>query len=199
MNRELENRLCLAEVTIYKGVASGCILVAALLLFECTSGRSITAADLGAFVVIRIGSHRVLLTVFGAITCRWSGVWMGGANGLSGSKYIPDIPRPHPRFCRFEDHKALARLVLAVFKLLIALDSRPLEGAKLDPMREMLLAKDPVTAREMHDETIGHDAGKNAHFCSMCGPKREHPEANSELIRPDCWSVQICSIHRTFL
>ena len=32
-------------------------------------------------------------------------------------------------------------------------------------------AQDPVTAREMHDETIGHDAGKNAHFCSMCGPK----------------------------
>eukprot|EP00435_Cladocopium_sp_Y103_P020771 s792_g5.t1 len=33
------------------------------------------------------------------------------------------------------------------------------------------LAQDPVTAREMHDETIAHDAGKNAHFCSMCGPK----------------------------
>lgn len=28
-----------------------------------------------------------------------------------------------------------------------------------------------MTAREMHDETISHDAGKNAHFCSMCGPK----------------------------
>ena len=33
------------------------------------------------------------------------------------------------------------------------------------------LALDPITAREMHDETIAHDAGKNAHFCSMCGPK----------------------------
>ncbi|CAK9088068.1 Phosphomethylpyrimidine synthase [Durusdinium trenchii] len=33
------------------------------------------------------------------------------------------------------------------------------------------LALDPVTARAMHDETIGSDAGKSAHFCSMCGPK----------------------------
>jgi len=33
------------------------------------------------------------------------------------------------------------------------------------------LALDPVTARSMHDETIPTDAGKSAHFCSMCGPK----------------------------
>lgn len=33
------------------------------------------------------------------------------------------------------------------------------------------LALDPVSARSMHDETIPHDAGKSAHFCSMCGPK----------------------------
>eukprot|EP00186_Timspurckia_oligopyrenoides_P002472 CAMPEP_0182444626 /NCGR_PEP_ID=MMETSP1172-20130603/3019_1 /TAXON_ID=708627 /ORGANISM="Timspurckia oligopyrenoides, Strain CCMP3278" /LENGTH=612 /DNA_ID=CAMNT_0024640235 /DNA_START=57 /DNA_END=1895 /DNA_ORIENTATION=+ len=33
------------------------------------------------------------------------------------------------------------------------------------------LALDPVTARSMHDETIPSDAGKVAHFCSMCGPK----------------------------
>ena len=35
--------------------------------------------------------------------------------------------------------------------------------------------QDPITAREMHDETIAHDAGKNAHFCSMCGPKLGSP------------------------
>ncbi|MCE0493602.1 phosphomethylpyrimidine synthase ThiC [Vibrio salinus] len=33
------------------------------------------------------------------------------------------------------------------------------------------LALDPVTAREFHDETIPHESGKVAHFCSMCGPK----------------------------
>lgn len=33
------------------------------------------------------------------------------------------------------------------------------------------LALDPVTAREYHDETIPHESGKVAHFCSMCGPK----------------------------
>eukprot|EP00184_Porphyridium_aerugineum_P007926 CAMPEP_0184691792 /NCGR_PEP_ID=MMETSP0313-20130426/526_1 /TAXON_ID=2792 /ORGANISM="Porphyridium aerugineum, Strain SAG 1380-2" /LENGTH=613 /DNA_ID=CAMNT_0027149557 /DNA_START=109 /DNA_END=1950 /DNA_ORIENTATION=- len=33
------------------------------------------------------------------------------------------------------------------------------------------LSLDPVTARSMHDETIPTDAGKVAHFCSMCGPK----------------------------
>lgn len=33
------------------------------------------------------------------------------------------------------------------------------------------LSLDPVSAREMHDETIPSEAGKTAHFCSMCGPK----------------------------
>ncbi|KAI0565509.1 thiamine biosynthesis protein [Gracilaria domingensis] len=33
------------------------------------------------------------------------------------------------------------------------------------------LSLDPVSARAMHDETIPHEAGKAAHFCSMCGPK----------------------------
>lgn len=33
------------------------------------------------------------------------------------------------------------------------------------------LSLDPVSARRMHDETIPHEAGKAAHFCSMCGPK----------------------------
>jgi len=33
------------------------------------------------------------------------------------------------------------------------------------------LSLDPVTARSFHDETLPHDASKEAHFCSMCGPK----------------------------
>ena len=33
------------------------------------------------------------------------------------------------------------------------------------------LGLDPTTAREFHDETLPKQAGKVAHFCSMCGPK----------------------------
>ncbi|MDR2853540.1 MAG: phosphomethylpyrimidine synthase ThiC [Burkholderiaceae bacterium] len=33
------------------------------------------------------------------------------------------------------------------------------------------LSLDPDTARDFHDETLPKDASKNAHFCSMCGPK----------------------------
>lgn len=33
------------------------------------------------------------------------------------------------------------------------------------------LALDPETARAMHDETLPDNAAKEAHFCSMCGPK----------------------------
>ncbi len=33
------------------------------------------------------------------------------------------------------------------------------------------LSLDPVTAREMHDETLPAEPAKTAHFCSMCGPK----------------------------
>lgn len=33
------------------------------------------------------------------------------------------------------------------------------------------LSLDPVSARSMHDETMPSEAGKSAHFCSMCGPK----------------------------
>ena len=32
------------------------------------------------------------------------------------------------------------------------------------------LGLDPERARDMHDETMPHDAHKVAHFCSMCGP-----------------------------
>lgn len=33
------------------------------------------------------------------------------------------------------------------------------------------LALDPVTAKNMHDETLPSDSSKDAKFCSMCGPK----------------------------
>jgi phosphomethylpyrimidine synthase len=33
------------------------------------------------------------------------------------------------------------------------------------------LSLDPVSAREMHDETLPAEPAKMAHFCSMCGPK----------------------------
>ena len=33
------------------------------------------------------------------------------------------------------------------------------------------LGLDPETARDFHDETLPKDASKEAHFCSMCGPK----------------------------
>jgi phosphomethylpyrimidine synthase len=33
------------------------------------------------------------------------------------------------------------------------------------------LSLDPDTAREFHDETLPSDNAKEAHFCSMCGPK----------------------------
>jgi phosphomethylpyrimidine synthase len=33
------------------------------------------------------------------------------------------------------------------------------------------LSLDPETARAMHDETLPEDGFKDAHFCSMCGPK----------------------------
>lgn len=33
------------------------------------------------------------------------------------------------------------------------------------------LSLDPDTARKFHDETLPKQAAKNAHFCSMCGPK----------------------------
>ena len=42
---------------------------------------------------------------------------------------------------------------------------------RFDWKRQFELALDPETARAMHDETLPEDAFKEAHFCSMCGPK----------------------------
>src|SRR5579872_2610203 len=37
--------------------------------------------------------------------------------------------------------------------------------------RQFELSPDPETARSMHDETLPEEGFKDAHFCSMCGPK----------------------------
>jgi phosphomethylpyrimidine synthase len=40
-----------------------------------------------------------------------------------------------------------------------------------DWSRQFELSLDPETARAMHDETLPEEGFKEAHFCSMCGPK----------------------------
>jgi phosphomethylpyrimidine synthase len=40
-----------------------------------------------------------------------------------------------------------------------------------DWKRQFELALDPETARAMHDETLPDNGFKDAHYCSMCGPK----------------------------
>jgi phosphomethylpyrimidine synthase len=42
---------------------------------------------------------------------------------------------------------------------------------RFDWNRQFELAMDPETARAMHDETLPEAGFKDAHFCSMCGPK----------------------------
>ncbi|HYO82604.1 MAG TPA: phosphomethylpyrimidine synthase ThiC [Bryobacteraceae bacterium] len=42
---------------------------------------------------------------------------------------------------------------------------------KFDWNRQFELSLDPATARAMHDETLPEEGFKEAHFCSMCGPK----------------------------
>ena len=37
--------------------------------------------------------------------------------------------------------------------------------------KQFELSLDPETARSMHDETLPQEGYKEAHFCSMCGPK----------------------------
>ena len=42
---------------------------------------------------------------------------------------------------------------------------------EFDWNEQFRLSLDPETARRFHDETLPQDTFKNAHFCSMCGPK----------------------------
>ncbi len=36
---------------------------------------------------------------------------------------------------------------------------------------KLAIAKYPEKAKEFHDETLPQEGAKDAHFCSMCGPK----------------------------
>src|SRR5262245_11550603 len=42
---------------------------------------------------------------------------------------------------------------------------------RFDWRKQFELALDPETAQAMHDETLPEEGFKDAHFCSMCGPK----------------------------
>jgi phosphomethylpyrimidine synthase len=42
---------------------------------------------------------------------------------------------------------------------------------RFDWKQQFALSLDPETARAMHDETLPDEGFKDAHFCSMCGPK----------------------------
>jgi phosphomethylpyrimidine synthase len=42
---------------------------------------------------------------------------------------------------------------------------------RFDWKQQFALSLDPETAEAMHDETLPDEAYKDAHFCSMCGPK----------------------------
>jgi phosphomethylpyrimidine synthase len=42
---------------------------------------------------------------------------------------------------------------------------------RFDWKEQFALSLDPETARSMHDETLPDEGFKDAHFCSMCGPK----------------------------
>jgi phosphomethylpyrimidine synthase len=42
---------------------------------------------------------------------------------------------------------------------------------RFDWKKQFELSLDPETARAMHDETLPEEGFKEAHFCSMCGPK----------------------------
>jgi phosphomethylpyrimidine synthase len=42
---------------------------------------------------------------------------------------------------------------------------------RFDWNQQFALSLDPETARAMHDETLPDEGFKDAHFCSMCGPK----------------------------
>jgi phosphomethylpyrimidine synthase len=42
---------------------------------------------------------------------------------------------------------------------------------RFDWNQQFALSLDPETARSMHDETLPEEGFKDAHFCSMCGPK----------------------------
>jgi len=66
--------------------------------------------------------------------------------------HAADVARGHPGARKRDDELSRARY-------------------SFDWERQFELSLDPETARNMHDQTLGHDVFKHAEFCSMCGPK----------------------------
>jgi len=66
--------------------------------------------------------------------------------------HAADVAKGHPKARERDDELSRARY-------------------SFDWNRQFDLSLDPERAREMHDETLSHDAFKDAEFCSMCGPK----------------------------
>ena len=66
--------------------------------------------------------------------------------------HAADIARHRPGACDRDDALSRARYTF-------------------DWNRQFELSLDPETARSMHDETLPDEGFKDAHFCSMCGPK----------------------------
>jgi phosphomethylpyrimidine synthase len=51
--------------------------------------------------------------------------------------------------------------------------------------RQFELALDPETARAMHDEALPQEGFRDAHFCSMCGPKFCSMSISAQVRAPD--------------
>jgi phosphomethylpyrimidine synthase len=66
--------------------------------------------------------------------------------------HAADVARGHPKARERDDALSRARY-------------------NFDWEQQFELSLDPETARNMHDQTLGHDVFKHAEFCSMCGPK----------------------------
>jgi phosphomethylpyrimidine synthase len=59
--------------------------------------------------------------------------------------------------------------------------------------RQFQLALDPDTARKYHDEALPDDGSKNAHYCSMCGPKYCSMRITEELQQAGAKTVDLKS------
>jgi phosphomethylpyrimidine synthase len=62
---------------------------------------------------------------------------------------------------------------------------------------QFALSLDPDTARAYHDETLPAEAAKEAHFCSMCGPKFCSMNISQQIRSQQIRSQQIGSRHET--
>jgi phosphomethylpyrimidine synthase len=65
--------------------------------------------------------------------------------------------------------------------------------------RQFALSLDPETARQMHDETLGHEVFKSAEFCSMCGPKFCSMHISRHLGEERAAGEEVITLHQTSL